>query len=81
MKPKELTPFEALRRSVRMVIQAAPAELRNIALLNLLTGIGPSVSLFLGKIVIDEASRLTDQGVAAPIQTLLANQTLLWCVA
>lgn len=82
MKPQELTPMQALRRSVGMVMQAAPIELRNLALLNLLTGTGPSVSLFLGKVVIDEASRVVEQGgTDAPLQYILSNQTLLWAVA
>lgn len=82
MKPQELTPMQALRRSVGMVMQAAPTELRNLALLNLLTGTGPSVSLFLGKVVIDEASRVVEQGgTDAPLQYILNNQTLLWAVA
>lgn len=80
MNPKELTPRQALRRSVTMVMQAAPVELRNIALLNLLTGIGPSISLFLGKIVIDEASRLGGQGLDNPLQAFLNNRVLLGCV-
>lgn len=82
MKPQELTPLQALRRSVWMVLQAAPVELRRLALLNLLTGIGPSVSLFLGKVVIDEASRLAAQGsIDQPMQAILGEPKLLWAVA
>ncbi|HEY9762253.1 MAG TPA: ABC transporter ATP-binding protein [Trichocoleus sp.] len=81
MKPQELTPFQTLRRSVWMVIQAAPGELRNLAFLNLLTGTGPSVSLFLGKVVIDEASRIASQGgIDDPLQFILSKPTLLWSV-
>ena len=79
MKPKELTPFQALQRSLWMVAQAAPLELRNIALLNLLTGAGPSINLFLGKVVIDEASRLAGQANAGDaIALLLSQPKLLW---
>ncbi len=81
MTPKELTPWQALRRSVQMVGQAAPLELRRLALLNLLTGVGPSVSLFLGKIVIDEAVAMAAQGgMANPVAALLGNSRLLWSV-
>jgi len=80
MKPKEFTPMQALRRSVAMVAQAAPVELRNIALLNLLTGTGPSISLFLGKVVIDETSGLVDGDLANPVQAFLDNSLLFWCV-
>lgn len=62
MRPEELTPWQALSRSVQMVMRAAPKELRQLALLNLLTGTGPSGSLFLSKIVIDEASQVLEQG-------------------
>jgi len=81
MSPKELTPFQALRRSLRMVAQAAPVQLRRLAYLNLLTGTGPSVSLFLGKIVIDEVTaNLAAGGVDRPLSVLLNNALLLWSV-
>jgi ATP-binding cassette subfamily B protein len=81
MKPKELTPFQALRRSLWMVVQAAPLELRNLALLNLFTGTGPSIALFLGKVVIDETSRLLGQGAGDRALTLLLSEPiLLWCM-
>ncbi|MDA0267323.1 MAG: hypothetical protein O2890_09545 [Cyanobacteria bacterium] len=79
MTLQAFTPMQALRRSLQMVFQAAPIELRRLAWLNLLTGIGPSVSLFLGKVVIDEASALVSQGtLEQPLAALLANRTLLW---
>lgn len=79
MTLQALTPMQALRRSLQMVFQAAPIELRRLAWLNLLTGIGPSVSLFLGKVVIDEAAALVGQGgIEQPLAALLANRTLLW---
>jgi ATP-binding cassette subfamily B protein len=63
-----------------MVGQAAPQELKRLALLNLLTGTGPSISLFLGKIVIDEVVAAT-QSTAPPLTLLLQNSILLWSVA
>ncbi|NJN86442.1 MAG: ABC transporter ATP-binding protein [Leptolyngbyaceae cyanobacterium SL_7_1] len=81
MKPNDLTPFQALRRSLGMVAQAAPIELRNLALLNLVVGTGPSITLFLSKLVIDEVSRLSQTGaIADPIALLQAEPTLLWIV-
>lgn len=77
MIPKELTPLQTLRRSLGMVVQAAPKELRNLALLNLLTGVGPSVSLYLGKIIIDESTRLTSQGTATNGLATLLNESHL----
>jgi len=64
-----------------MVVQAAPRELRNLAVLNLITGAGPSISLFLSKVVIDEATRLMGVGAnESPIALLLAHPILLWSV-
>lgn len=82
MTPKELTPRQALWRSLQMVGQAAPRELKRLALLNLLTGTGPSISLFLGKVVIDEVAQLVDQGgVSQPWQVMVGNPHILWAVA
>jgi len=79
---QELTPFQALQRSLGLVLQAAPSELRNLALLNLLTGAGPSITLFLGKVVIDEATRLIGQAAGSDgIALLLSQPVLLWSLA
>ena len=79
MEPAELPPMQALRRSLWMVVQAAPKELRNLAILNLITGTGPSVALFLSKIVIDEATELLgDRSQESAIALLLAHPVLLW---
>ncbi|MGI0494371.1 ABC transporter ATP-binding protein [Alkalinema pantanalense CENA528] len=82
---RTLQPMEALRRSLWLVFQAAPKELRSMAGLNLLLGMGPSISFWLGKIVIDETSRLVGQGVGQdvgqdPITLLLSQSTLLWAI-
>ncbi|MBW4465448.1 MAG: ABC transporter ATP-binding protein/permease [Pegethrix bostrychoides GSE-TBD4-15B] len=85
----KLPPVQALRRSLWMVVQAAPLELRNLALLNLFTGVGPSISLFLGKVVIDEISKLLNRGVVGELQTrslqenfqfLAAQPKLIWAI-
>ncbi|NJR41301.1 MAG: ABC transporter ATP-binding protein [Akkermansiaceae bacterium] len=81
MQPQPLTTFQALRRSLSMVVQAAPLELRNLALLNLFTRMGPAISLFLSKIVIDEASRLMGQGVTQnAIALILTQPKLMWSI-
>ncbi len=82
MLPQELTPWQALRRSLRLVAQAAPQELRRLAYINLITGIGPSISLLMSKIVIDEVTAYLKQGsVEPPVEVLLGNSLLLWSVA
>lgn len=81
MTPLPLTPAQALRRSIALVMQAAPRELRHLTGLNLLIGAGPSVSLFLGKVVIDEVTVAASQGgVADPLAYLAHNSTLVWAV-
>lgn len=81
MKPTELAPMQALRRSLWMVVQAAPKELRNLAILNLITGTGPSVALFLSKVVIDEATRLLgNRSMPEAASLLLSQPVLLWSV-
>lgn len=81
MKPPELTPWQALRRSLGMVAQAAPIELRNLTLLNLVTGTGPSIALWLSKIVIDDVSRLAQAGaITDPIGLLQSEPKLVWVI-
>lgn len=87
----QLTPFQALRRSIWLVIQAAPRELRNLALLTLISGSGPSVVLFLNKVAIDEVSRLlaervmnsaiAPQNYADLFGFIFAQPILLWSIA
>ncbi|MEB3292927.1 MAG: ABC transporter ATP-binding protein [Synechococcales bacterium] len=80
-QPKELAPYEALRRSLGLVVQAAPQELGRLAVLNLINGVGPSLSFFLGKIVIDETTRLLGQAQGQDAIALLqAQPTLLWAI-
>lgn len=82
MTPPELTPWQTLRRSLQMVGQAAPKELRHMALLDLLNGVGPSVSLLLSKVVIDEVVAMATVGaVENPLAALMSNSVLLWSVA
>jgi ATP-binding cassette, subfamily B, bacterial len=62
-----------------MVVQAAPIELRNLATLNLLTGVGPSLSLWLSKVVIDEVAQAVEQGGSdTPLNWILNQPVLLW---
>ena len=42
MTPAELSPLQALRRSLLMVVEAAPKELRNLAVLNSITTAAPA---------------------------------------
>jgi ATP-binding cassette, subfamily B, bacterial len=81
MQPIQLTTFESLRRSLGLIIQAAPLEIRNLTLLNIIGGAAPSAVLFLDKIIIDEVSRLLSQTqTAKPLALILAQPLLLWSI-
>lgn len=81
MQISELKPTEALRRSILLVIQSAPRELAQLACLNIVTGLGPAIALFLSKVVIDEISRLAQNGPIQTWQSLLTRDSLLlWAI-
>ncbi|MDQ2099787.1 MAG: ABC transporter ATP-binding protein [Tychonema bourrellyi B0820] len=82
MQPIKITTFQALRRSLGLIIKAAPIELRNLILLNIIRGAAPSGVLFLDKLIIDEVSRLLSQTqTAQPFALMLAHPILLWSIA
>ncbi len=82
MQPIQITTFQALRRSLGLIIKAAPIELRNLILLNIIRGAAPSGVLFLDKLIIDEVSRLLLQTkTAQPFALMLSHPILLWSIA
>ena len=82
MQPVQITTFQALRRSLGLIIKAAPIELRNLILLNIIRGAAPSGVLFLDKLIIDEVSRLLSRTqTAQPLTLMLDHPILLWSVA
>ena len=82
MQPIQITTFQALRRSLGLIIKAAPIELRNLILLNIIRGAAPSGVLFLDKLIIDEVSRLLSQTqTAQPFALMLSHPILLWSIA
>jgi len=82
MQPIQITTFQALRRSLGLIIQAAPIELRNLIILNIIRGAAPSGVLFLNKLIIDEVSRLLSRTqTAQPLTLMLDHPILLWSVA
>ena len=81
MQPIKLSLFQAFRRSLVLVLQAAPIELRYLTLITLVSGAGSPIALFLNKIIIDEASRLLGQGVTAnPLTLMVQEPLLLWTI-
>ncbi|MEG4005886.1 ABC transporter ATP-binding protein [Microcoleus sp. Pol11C1] len=82
MQPIQITTFQALWRSLGLIIKAAPIELRNLILLNIIRGAAPSAVLFLDKLIIDEVSRLLSQTqTAQPLALMLSRPILLWSIA
>ena len=82
MQPIQITTFQALRRSLGLIIKAAPIELRNLILLNIIRGAAPSGVLFLDKLIIDEVSRLLSRvQTAQPLALMLSHPILLWSIA
>jgi len=81
MQPIQITTFQALWRSLGLIIKAAPIELRNLILLNIIRGGAPSAVLFLDKLIIDEVSRLLSQTqTAQPLALMLSHPILLWSI-
>lgn len=82
MQPIQITRFQALRRSLGLIIKAAPIELRNLIILNIILGATPSGVLFLDKLIIDEVSRLLSRTqTAQPFALMLSHPILLWSIA
>ncbi|MGB3267892.1 MAG: ABC transporter ATP-binding protein [Microcoleus sp.] len=82
MQPIKITTVQALQRSLGLIIKAAPIELRNLILLNIIRGAAPSAVLFLNKLIIDEVSRLLSQTqTAQPLALMLSQPMLLWSIA
>ncbi|MCC3434127.1 MAG: ABC transporter ATP-binding protein [Oscillatoriales cyanobacterium] len=81
MQPIQITTFQALRRSLSLIIKAAPIELRNLIILNIIRGAAPSGVLVLDKLIIDEVSRLLLRSqTAQPLALMLSHPILLWSI-
>ncbi len=81
MQVLQLSPWQALLRSSRLVLQAAPRRLLLLTSLNLIQGIGSTtIVLFFSKVTIDEIARLLNARPIEPDQalaTILSNSILL----
>ncbi len=78
MQPLKLSPFQVFWRSILMLIQAAPKEIRSLTLLTLLGGISPPLVLFFNKIIIDEVSHLLSLEVKPNLLDFVEQEPLLW---
>ena len=82
MKVIQSTTFQAFHRSVVMVMQAAPRELRYVTILTLFAGAIPSIVVWLNKLIIDDITKiLSTQTVENPIYLVTSHSSLLYSIA
>lgn len=77
MSVSQLNLIEVLRRSLMLIIQAAPTELRLLTFVTLISGISPVVTLFFNKVIIDNVALLLQQETPINSLGILFNQRLL----
>lgn len=77
MQPSEPSLFQTFRRSLLLVIQSAPTELRTLIFLTLISGSSPAISLFLNKIIIDQISHFIGKFTTASSLAFILKEPLL----
>ncbi|MBG1243348.1 ABC transporter ATP-binding protein [Nostoc sp. NZL] len=77
MQPIKLSPLQTFWRSLIMVLQAAPKELRYLTILTLISGTGSPSTLFFNKIIIDQISHLLGKFTTVSSFTLILQEPLL----
>lgn len=77
MQILEISPLQAFRRSVATVVQVVPMELRNVAILTLLSGASPAIAIWLNKTIIDEITELLSLPTTKNAISLILSQPLL----
>lgn len=71
-------PSRYIWAALRLVYRAAPRPFRALVALTLVVGAGPSVVLWIGKVVIDEVARLITVRAGVQEFDLTSSPTLLW---
>ncbi len=77
MQPSELSLLQTFRRSLMLVIQSAPTELRTLIFLTLISGSSPAISLFFNKIIIDQISHLLGKYTTVSSLILILQEPIL----
>ena len=77
MQPLSYSLYRSLGRSISMVIEAAPSELRILTLLTLISGTTPAIVLFLNKVIIDQVSLLLTKSHLEVLGDLLWHNPML----
>jgi len=72
-------PADGVKEALSLVRQSAPREILALSLLNLVYGVGPTLLLFAGKVVIDEVVRLVN-GPPQELWGLLSGPRLPWAM-
>ncbi len=74
MQILEISPLQAFRRSVATVVQIVPTELRNVAMLTLVSGASPAIAIWLNKTIIDEITNFLSLTTTKNAITLILSQ-------
>lgn len=76
---KDISLWQTLRRGLGLVVRSAPQEIRNLALINVVTAWGPALALLFSKTIIDQCvAILQGNAVENGLGLLLHNPLLLW---
>lgn len=78
MSVSQPKPIQVVKRSLAIIIQAAPAELRLLIFVTLISGISPVIALIFNKIIIDQVASFIQQGsLIHPLKYLLQQRLLI----
>jgi ATP-binding cassette, subfamily B, bacterial len=81
LQPAKISIYQTFKQIISIICKAAPFELASLIFLSIITGSGPSVSLFFNKVVIDELIDLTTKKYPDVFNTLLSKPKLLFGLA
>ncbi len=81
LQPVQISIYQTFKQIIPIVYKAAPFELGSLICLSIITGSGPSASLFFNKIIIDELIQLTINKSSDVVTTLGSEPKLLFSLA
>ncbi|WP_373539108.1 ABC transporter ATP-binding protein [Chamaesiphon sp.] len=81
LQPAKISIYQTFEQIILIICKAAPFELASLIFLSVITGSGPSVSLFFNKIVVDELIQITVKKSPDAFNTLLSEPKLLSSLA
>jgi ATP-binding cassette, subfamily B, bacterial len=81
LQPVKISIYQTFKQIILIICKASPFELASLIFLSIITGSGPSASLFFNKIIIDELIHLTIKKSPDAFNTLVAEPKLLFSLA